>query len=45
MLQSEGPLRLIEEKGITKSHRIVRTRVCVAVSIIVGERFEQRLHR
>ena len=30
-------LRLIEKKGTTKSHRMFRTRVYVAVSIIVGQ--------
>lgn len=29
--------RLIEKKGITKSHKIVRTRAYVAVLIIVGQ--------
>lgn len=30
-------LRLIEKKGITKSHKTVRTKAYVAVSIIVGQ--------
>lgn len=45
MLRIGEILRLIKKKGIIRSHRIARTRAYVAVSIIVGQRFEARLLR